>query len=244
MFMTVAERQSPPSPARADAGRSPFVRLRELLGESPPGKSAISLAVGLLLCFVAGLWGWLREHERAPHALSSVFAFGAVAFLVMILAGFVPIYLLSYRAQPATVAGPLGDLGFGLLALSGIPTAVCLAAYAALVITLRCLPVWTAWLAIAAALAHDLIVAKYQWHVLSILLRVEARGFIYWEEKPPAVYRPGDYWWQDSGRATGSNRNINGYPRAVAATTTDPSSPYRLKPVPLKTPQGSADSHS
>src|SRR5712692_3333933 len=46
MFMTVAERQSPPSPARADAGRSPFVRLRELLGDTQPGKSAISLAVG------------------------------------------------------------------------------------------------------------------------------------------------------------------------------------------------------
>jgi N-succinyldiaminopimelate aminotransferase len=46
MFMTVAERESPPSPARADAGRSPFVRLRELLADSQPGKSAISLAVG------------------------------------------------------------------------------------------------------------------------------------------------------------------------------------------------------
>src|SRR5882757_5898698 len=46
MFMTVAERETPPSPARADAGRSPFVRLRELLGDIKPGKSAISLAVG------------------------------------------------------------------------------------------------------------------------------------------------------------------------------------------------------
>jgi N-succinyldiaminopimelate aminotransferase len=46
MFMTAAERVSPPSPARADAGRSPFVRLRELLGDLPPGKPAISLAVG------------------------------------------------------------------------------------------------------------------------------------------------------------------------------------------------------
>jgi N-succinyldiaminopimelate aminotransferase len=46
MFMTAAERVSPPSPARADAGRSPFVRLRELLGDMPPGKPAISLAVG------------------------------------------------------------------------------------------------------------------------------------------------------------------------------------------------------
>src|SRR5215468_3128703 len=46
MFMTAAERVNPPSPARAAIGRSPFVRLRELLGDSPPGQSAISLAVG------------------------------------------------------------------------------------------------------------------------------------------------------------------------------------------------------
>ena len=46
MFMTAAERVPPPSPARADVGRSPFVRLRELLGDAPPGKPAISLAVG------------------------------------------------------------------------------------------------------------------------------------------------------------------------------------------------------
>ena len=46
MHMTPAERQSPPSPDRALAMRSPFVRLRELLGDLPPGQSAISLAVG------------------------------------------------------------------------------------------------------------------------------------------------------------------------------------------------------
>jgi len=47
MSMTAAERITPPpSSARADTGRSPFVRLRELLGDSPPGRPAISLAVG------------------------------------------------------------------------------------------------------------------------------------------------------------------------------------------------------
>src|SRR5215470_9632705 len=46
MFMTAAERVNPPSPARAAIGRSPFVRLRELLGDTPPGQSPISLAVG------------------------------------------------------------------------------------------------------------------------------------------------------------------------------------------------------
>ena len=42
--MTAAERL--PTPARPAQGRSPFVRLRELLGDIPPGKPAISLAVG------------------------------------------------------------------------------------------------------------------------------------------------------------------------------------------------------
>src|SRR5215475_7327002 len=46
MFMTAAERVAPPSPTRPDIGRSPFVRLRELLGSIDPGKPSISLAVG------------------------------------------------------------------------------------------------------------------------------------------------------------------------------------------------------
>jgi len=46
MFMTAAERVPPPSPTRPDIGRSPFVRLRELLGSIDPGKPPISLAVG------------------------------------------------------------------------------------------------------------------------------------------------------------------------------------------------------
>ena len=44
--MTAAEREPPLSPIRAAPSRSPFVRLRELLGDAPPGKRAISLAVG------------------------------------------------------------------------------------------------------------------------------------------------------------------------------------------------------
>jgi N-succinyldiaminopimelate aminotransferase len=46
MSMTAAERALALSPVRADLGRSPFVRLRELLGDTPPGMPAISLAVG------------------------------------------------------------------------------------------------------------------------------------------------------------------------------------------------------
>src|SRR5208282_4475423 len=39
-------RQASSSPIRAQDSRSPFVRLRELLGDIPPGKAAISMAVG------------------------------------------------------------------------------------------------------------------------------------------------------------------------------------------------------
>src|SRR5271156_2039759 len=46
MFMPSAERVPPPPAARAADSRSPFVRLGELLGDPPPGKPAISLAVG------------------------------------------------------------------------------------------------------------------------------------------------------------------------------------------------------
>jgi N-succinyldiaminopimelate aminotransferase len=46
MFMPTAEREPSSSPAWAAPSRSPFVRLRELLGESRPGMPPISLAVG------------------------------------------------------------------------------------------------------------------------------------------------------------------------------------------------------
>src|SRR5208282_2055380 len=39
-------RQASSSPVRAQDSRSPFVRLREFLGDIPPGQLAISMAVG------------------------------------------------------------------------------------------------------------------------------------------------------------------------------------------------------
>lgn len=62
------------------------------------------------------------------------------------------------------------------------------------------------------------LIARYEWHVIAYLLRVGVREFIYWEERPPKRYAAEAYWWIDSGRATGSNRNINGYPLSVART--------------------------
>lgn len=123
-----------------------------------------SLAMGLFLSFAAGLWSWLRQSEQAPQMLSAIFAFGAIGLSVLIFAGFAVAAVMSYRPQPPALAVSLTDMTFGLLALSGIPTALCLAAYAILVFRHRCLPAWTGWLAFIALDAHILIAASFLGH--------------------------------------------------------------------------------
>lgn len=123
-----------------------------------------SLAMGLFLCFTAGLWSWLRQTEPASQPLSAVFAFGAVALAVLILAGFATAGVMCYRPYEPALAGMLADVTFALLALSGIPTAVCLGAYAALVLRTRCLPAWTGWLGVFGALTHVFIAASFMSH--------------------------------------------------------------------------------
>lgn len=120
--------------------------------------------MGLFLCFTAGLWSWLRQTEPAPQPLSAAFAFGAIALAALILAAFATLGVLHYRPQQPAFAGSLADISFGLLALSGIPTAVCLGAYAALVFRRRCLPAWTGWLAVLGALTHVFIAASFMSH--------------------------------------------------------------------------------
>ncbi len=71
MYMTAAECSTPASPVRADLGRSPFVRLRELLDNIEPGMAPISLAVGepqhAVPAFVGPvLAGHLGEFGRYP----------------------------------------------------------------------------------------------------------------------------------------------------------------------------------
>lgn len=129
-----------------------------------------AVAVGLWLAFSAGLWSWMRAREPEPRAVSAVFAFATVAMLVLIISAFAPVEILSYRLQDASAAGVLADTGFGLLALSGIPTAVSLVAYVAFVVKTRCLPRWTAVVALPGALAHVLIAMSFFSHgaVLSV----------------------------------------------------------------------------
>jgi hypothetical protein len=119
-----------------------------------------TVAVGLWLAFGVGIWVWLRETTGSVSVLSVCFLVGLVSFVTLLLAGFTVAFVLFYRAPNAPDPRLLYDLGFGLLAMSGIPTALALGSYAAQVFSDSRLPVWSAWIAVVAALAHIVLLAS------------------------------------------------------------------------------------
>jgi hypothetical protein len=120
-----------------------------------------SVAFGLFLIFAAGVWARLRAAEGDPATLSATFALAAAAMTVLILAGFVPEAVAAYRAPDGEDARLLSDLSFGLLAASGVPTAVACGAYAAVVRRTGTLASWSAWIAVVAAAAHIVVAATF-----------------------------------------------------------------------------------
>jgi len=117
-------------------------------------------AVGLWLVFGAGVWLRMREVAGGESILPACFLAGLVSFVTLLLAGFSALLLLAYRAPEASDPRLLYDLCFALLAMSGIPTALALGSYAALVFRTDSMPRWTAALALVAALAHLLLLAS------------------------------------------------------------------------------------
>lgn len=166
-LIVIAAFVSPPlwdAPGESSSAAHVATYLRANSGRTIGSLYIYGLGMGLFLCFAAGLWSWLRRTEPAPQSLSAVFAFGAIALVVLVLASFATAGVASYRPQQPALAVSLSDMTFGLLALSGVPTAICLGAYAALVLRCRCLPVWTAWLATLAAVAHLVVAASFMSH--------------------------------------------------------------------------------
>lgn len=119
-----------------------------------------TFAVGLWLLFGVGVWLWMRERAGSHSALSMCFLVGLVGFVTLLLAGFTSFMVLVYRAGEVSDPRLLDDLAFGLLAMSGVPTALALGAYAIHVFRDRSLPAWTAWLAVLAAVAHLVLLAS------------------------------------------------------------------------------------
>ncbi|MGB7588746.1 MAG: hypothetical protein WBM00_08565 [Solirubrobacterales bacterium] len=117
-------------------------------------------AVGLCLVFGVGVWQWLREATGGESAMSMCFLVGLVSFVTLLLAGFTCFFVLVYRSADVSDPRLLYDLAFGLLAMSGIPTALALGSYAALVFRDDRLPRWTASMAAVAALAHLVLLAS------------------------------------------------------------------------------------
>jgi hypothetical protein len=111
-------------------------------------------AVTLWLVFAVGVWRWLRESGCGESASSFCFLVGFVTFVTLLLAGFALFFVLVYRAPAAADPRVLYALGFGVLAVSGLPTALALGAYTAHVWRAGELPTWTGLLAVVAALAH------------------------------------------------------------------------------------------
>lgn len=119
-----------------------------------------TIAVGLWLVFGAGVWLRLRETPRNESLLSVCFLVGLVSFVTLLFAGFTSLFVLIYRAPEASDPRLLYDLAFGLLAMSGVPTALALGSYAAWVFIGGRLPRWTALVAVVAASAHLVLFAS------------------------------------------------------------------------------------
>lgn len=117
-------------------------------------------AVSLWIVFGAGVWLRLRQAAGGESLLAACFAFGLVGFAILLLAGFTSFFVLVYRT-PVSDARLLYDLAFGLLAMSGAPTAIALGSFAGLVLRVGGLPRWTATLAAIGAAAHVVLLASF-----------------------------------------------------------------------------------
>lgn len=118
----------------------------------------------LWLIFGAAVWAYLRNRLAAGSTLAAGFAAGLVGFITLIFSGFTAFDLLLYRHRSAESSALLYDLTFGLLAMSGIPTAVASGSFAVAVYVHRMLPRSTAHLAVIATAGHLSLIAAFIAH--------------------------------------------------------------------------------
>lgn len=120
-----------------------------------------TVGVTLWLAFGAAVWSLLRE-RLGTSPLPLLFAAGSIGYVTLLLAGFTAFDVLVYRPPTAHEAQLLYDLTFGLLAMSGMPTALALGAFAAAAYGSDGLvPRATAHLAAVAAAAHVLLLLAF-----------------------------------------------------------------------------------
>lgn len=116
------------------------------------------LGVTLWALLGAGVWQRMRGRGGPPTLAANCFGIGVTMLIALILAGFLAFVVLISRLNDPSVAPLLYDLTFGLLAISGAPTALCLAAFAADALRTKRFPAVAAWVAVVGAAAHVLLV--------------------------------------------------------------------------------------
>jgi len=143
------------------ATNAPIAQLVSFVHDHAAGLTAAvvidAMAVGLWMVFGTGVWLRLRSIVGGDTVLSTTFAFGLVGFITLLLTGFTAMLVLAYRSPGGAETRLLSDLCFGCLAMSGIPTAIALSAFAAVVFRHGGFPRITAWFAVDAAAVHLLL---------------------------------------------------------------------------------------
>lgn len=122
---------------------------------------ANAVGVALWLVFGAAVWARLRAALPAASMIPACFAAGLIGFVTLLFAGFTSFDVLVYRQPDPAVAQVLYDLAFGMLAMSGMPTAVALVAYAVAVYRYGVLPRRTGHVAVAAAVSHVVLLLSF-----------------------------------------------------------------------------------
>lgn len=120
-----------------------------------------TVGVGLWLVFTAAVWTHLRDRLPAGSSLAAGFGVGFVSVVTLILGGFTVFNVQIYRPRSAELSTLLYDLAFGTLAMSGIPAAVALGCFAIAVYRHRVMRRSTAHVAVAAAVAHVLLLVAF-----------------------------------------------------------------------------------
>jgi hypothetical protein len=121
-----------------------------------------TVGVSLWMVFGTFVWQSMRGLSGRDSVLPGCFGAGLIGFVTLLLAGFVAFDVLVYRGGGGSAeARVLYDLTFGLLAMSGMPTAIALTAYAIGVHRRGVLPRHTGYLATAAAVAHVALLLSF-----------------------------------------------------------------------------------
>src|SRR5690349_20068421 len=118
-------------------------------------------AVALWIVFAAGVWLRIRPAGNERSILGPCVIAGVTSFVSLLLVGFVAFDVLVYHVPDANQARLLYDLVFGMLAMSGLPTAIALISYAIAVYEHRTMPRRTAHLAAAAGVGHVLLLLSF-----------------------------------------------------------------------------------